>query len=216
MGFEKSLCVLLRSLCQVVYTKVMNTITTPNNNTAAVVNGAFARVCGKCDGTGIYYRHIQTPDGWGHVQDVCFPCKGDGYVGKAFPTAEAFDKARATAEKARERREAKRQADFIATPVVETVVDEKIARVHLDAQIGDTVTITGTVAVAISVDTQFGTSRLIIVETDNNEAVKMFTTASWAWDTNRDDTVTIQGTVKSFDHYDGDAQTTLNRPKRIA
>jgi hypothetical protein len=68
----------------------------------------------------------------------------------------------------------------------------------------------------MSVDTQFGTSRLIIVNTDNNEAVKMFTTASWSWDVNRDDNITVQGTVKSFDHYDGDAQTTLNRPKKIA
>jgi len=179
------------------------------------VAGGFSRVCGKCAGTGIYYRHIQTADGWGNVQDVCFPCNGGGYVGKAFPTVEAFDKARATAEKARARREAKSQAEFTATPVVETVAIEKVAHVHLDAQIGDTVTVTGTVAVAISVDTQFGTSRLIIVETDNNEAVKMFTTASWAWDTNRDDKVTIQGTVKAFDYYDGDAQTVLNRPKSV-
>jgi hypothetical protein len=194
----------------------MNTITTPNNNTAAVVNGGFARLCGKCAGTGIYYRHIQTADGWGHVQDVCFPCNGGGYVGKTFPTVDAFDKARAISEKARERREAKRQAESIATPVIDTVVEEKVARVHLDANIGGTVTITGTVVVAISVDTQFGTSRLIVVNTDNNEAVKMFTTASWAWNVNHDDNVTIQGTVKSFDYYDGDAQTMLNRPKVIA
>ena len=194
----------------------MNIITTPNGNTAMKINGGFSRVCGKCAGTGIYYRHIQTPDGWGHVQDVCFPCNGGGYVGKAFATVDAFDKARATAEKARERREAKRQAEFIATPVVETVIEETIARVHLDANIGDIVTVTGTVAVAISVDTQFGTSRLIVVNTDNNEAVKMFTTASWAWDVSRDDNITIQGTVKSFDYYDGDAQTMLNRPKKIA
>jgi hypothetical protein len=194
----------------------MEIITTPNNNIAATWGRGFRRTCGKCSGTGIYWRRVPTQHGFSHAPDMCYPCRGTGAVGKVFPTVEAFDKARATAEKARERREAKRQAEFIATPVVETVIEETIARVHLDANIGDTVTVTGTVAVAISVDTQFGTSRLIVVNTDNNEAVKMFTTASWAWDVSRDDNITIQGTVKSFDHYDGDAQTMLNRPKKIA
>lgn len=203
-------------VCKVLYTKVMEIITTPNNNIAATWAGGFRRTCDKCAGTGIYWRKVPSPQGYTAIPDVCFPCRGAGAVGKVFPTVEAFDKARATAEKARERREAKRQAEFIATPVVETVVEETIARVHVDANIGDTVTVTGTVAVAISVDTQFGTSRLIVVNTDNNEAVKMFTTASWAWDVSRDDNITIQGTVKSFDYYDGDAQTMLNRPKKIA
>lgn len=203
-------------VCQALYTLDMNITTTPNTNTAMSVNDGFARVCGKCAGTGIYYRRIQTPDGWGTVQDVCFPCNGAGHVGKVYATAGEFDKAIATAEKARERRDAKRLAESLVTVVADVVAEETVAWTHLNANIGDTVTVAGTVAVAISVDTQFGTSRLIVVETANNESVKMFTTASWAWDVNRDDAITVQGTVKSFDNYDGQAQTMLNRPKQIA
>jgi hypothetical protein len=193
----------------------MNIITTPNTNTAMIVNGGFARVCGKCAGTGIYYRRIQTPDGWGTVQDVCFPCHGAGHVGKVYATAGEFDKAIATADKARQRRNAKRLAESRVAIVTPVIAEETVTRLHLDASIGDTVIVTGTITVAISVDTQFGTSRLIVVETEKNESVKMFTTASWAWDANRDEEITVQGTVKSFDNYDGQAQTVLNRPKKI-
>jgi len=195
----------------------MEIITTPNNNTAVVTNGGFARVCGKCGGNGIYYRHIQTADGWGHVQDVCFPCNGGGYVGKTFTSVQDFDKARAVAEKARERREAKRQAEWLTKIVVEKVAETPVVTpsAYLDAQIGETVVVSGQVVTAISVDTQFGTSRLIVVQTENNETVKMFTTASWAWGTDREDNITVQGTVKSFDEYQGQAQTMINRPKKI-
>ncbi len=201
----------------VLYTLGMNIITTPSNNTAVSISGGFARLCGKCGGTGIYWNRIMTASGPSSTQGVCFPCQGTGYVGKIFSNVQVFDKAIAVAEKARERREAKRQAEWEANRPVETVVETVVATpsVYLDANIGDIVAVAGQVVTAISVDTQFGTSRLIVVETENNEMVKMFTTASWAWDVSREDAIVVQGTVKSFEEYEGQAQTMISRPKKI-
>ena len=206
----------------------MTIITTPNNNIAMSVAGGFSRQCGKCAGDGIYWRQVPTAHGYTSIADVCFPCDGTGAVGKVFPTVEAFDKARANAEKAQARRDAKRDAEWEAgrearearQAEAELRITEAAAELttwkYLDARMNDTVTITGTVTTAVEIETRFGYTRLIVVETEDKEAVKMFTTAGWAWETERDAVVTIQGNVKSFDEYEGKAQTTLNYVKRIA
>jgi hypothetical protein len=206
----------------------MTIITTPKNNIAMSVAGGFSRQCGKCSGDGIYWRQVPTAHGYDTIADVCFPCNGTGAVGKVFPTVEAFDKARANADKAQARRDAKREAEWEAgredREALKADAERSIAEAaaelttwnYLDARIDDTVTITGTVATAVEIETRFGYSRLIVVETDNKEAVKMFTTASWAWEVERDAVVTITGNVKSFDEYEGKAQTMLNYAKRIA
>jgi hypothetical protein len=208
--------------------KQMTIITTPNNNIAMSVAGGFSRQCGKCAGDGIYWRQVPTAHGYTSIADVCFPCDGTGAVGKVFPTVEAFDKARANAEKAQARRDAKRDAEWEAgreqrearQAEAELRIAEAAAELttwkYLDARMNDTVTITGTVTTAVEIETRFGYTRLIVVETEDKEAVKMFTTAGWAWETERDAVVTIQGNVKSFDEYEGKAQTTLNYAKRIA
>jgi len=213
--------------CVLVYISAMNIITTPQNNTAMSVAGGFSRQCGKCAGDGIYWLQVPTAHGYTPIADVCFPCDGTGAVGKVFATVEAFDKARANAEKAQARRDAKREAEWEANreereaheASQEIAIAEAAAELttwkYLDAQIDDTVTITGTVATAVEIETRFGYTRLIVVETENKEAVKMFTTAGWAWKVERDDIVTIQGNVKSFDEYEGKAQTMLNYVKQI-
>jgi hypothetical protein len=128
-------------------------------------------------------------------------------------------------EKAKERREAKIQAEWEAGHEERELAKAKaeLARQklelensrwsHLDAQIGDKVTVTGNITTAMSVETQYGTSRLIVIETAERQAVKLFTTAEWSWTATRDDAITIIGTVKSFDEYNGKAQTTLTRAK---
>lgn len=198
----------------------MNIITTPASNTAMETGDGFARVCAKCDGTGIFYRHAQTADGWSAVQDVCFPCHGTGHTGKVYGTVSEFDKARAIAEKARERREAKRQAEWEAgqnerNSKAAEVQAELATWKHLDAQVGDKVNVTGTIKVIASIETDYGFSNLIIIESDNTEAIKLFTTAGWSYEVSRDQVVTIDGTVKSFGEYEGKAQTILNRPKLV-
>jgi hypothetical protein len=218
---------ILAPVCSALYSGVMNIITTPQNNIAMSVAGGFSRQCGKCSGDGIYWRQVPTAHGYTSIPDVCFPCNGTGAVGKVFPTIEAFDKARANAEKAQARRDAKREAEWEAgredrearKAAQELAIAQAAAELtewkYLDAQIDDTVTITGTVTTAVEIETRFGYSRLIVVETDSKEAVKMFTTAAWAWEVERDAVVTIQGNVKSFDEYEGKAQTMLNYAKKI-
>lgn len=184
------------------------------------VGAGFARVCAKCDGTGIYWRHIQTPDGWSATQDVCFPCEGTGHTGKVYASVSEYDKALNVAEKARVRREAKLQEQGrveIArlNAIAEARQSELSSWTHLDGQIGDTVTVAGTVAVNTSIETAYGFSNLLIIETDNNQSVKMFTTANWSYGVERGQTVTVQGVIKGFGDYDGKAQTTINRPKQI-
>ena len=87
---------------------------------------------------------------------------------------------------------------------------------HLDASVGDAVVVSGVIAVATTIDTQYGESRLVVIETPEREAVKLFTTASWAWGVERGEALAVSGTVKSFDTYDGKPQTQLVRPKRVA
>lgn len=198
----------------------MEIITTPNQNRAMKVGAGFSRVCAKCDGTGIYWRHIQTPDGWSATQDVCFPCDGTGHARKVYASFTEYDKALNVAEKARERREAKRQeqasAEIARLNAMTEAHQAKLASwAHLDGQIGDTVVVTGTVAVNTSIETAYGFSNLLIIETESNQSIKMFTTANWSYGVERGDTVTIQGTIKGFGEYNGKAQTTLNRPKQI-
>lgn len=99
--------------------------------------------------------------------------------------------------------------------------DEK-ARLRAESQfigtVGEKVTITGTVTRLRPVEGSFGynptTSMLVIVE-NGPAIVKMFTTAAWAWDVQQGDEVTIAGTIKAHEEYQGAKQTALVRPKLI-
>jgi hypothetical protein len=205
----------------------MQITTTPSNYTAVTLVGGFARVCGKCAGSGIYWRQVLTPNGYQPVEDSCFPCAGSGYVGKVYSTVAAFDKALDRAEKARQRREAKRQEEINAgreareIAQAEEAANAVIAQQdlaswkYLEARIGDKVSVRGTIVTAVSIDTDFGTSRLIVIETENRESVKLFTSAGWSFEVSRDEDITVEGTVKGFSEYEGQAQTVLNRPKKI-
>jgi hypothetical protein len=158
-------------------------------------------------------------------QDVCYPCDGTGHSAKVFATIEELQLADARNEKAREAREAKAQAEWEAKrPERELEVARlEQARLereaedtrwsHLDGQVGDKVTVSGTISVATSIETQYGTSRLIVIETQNQKAVKLFTSAEWSWTAELNTVVTITGTIKSFDTYNGRPQTTLTRGK---
>jgi len=185
----------------------------------------YARPCWKCDGTGIYWRNAPTADGYKPVKDVCFPCGGSGQGTKIFASVEEIAKADARNERALELKEEKRLAEWEAgreAREMEEAAREK-ARLereaerakwsHLNNQIGEKVTVTGTVSVARTIQTQFGESKLIVIETPEKQAVKLFTTAGWCWSIEADEAITVTGTVKSFDEYDGVPQTMLTRPK---
>lgn len=194
---------------------------------------AIARPCKRCNGA----RYIQSFE---HVQSgECFRCNATGGEPKWYDSVEELDVKEAKLAKARARREANRQAkeaqeraeweakweaerpqreaEEAKRQAEREAYEAELAKwKHLEAQVGDKVTVSGVVSVAVTIDTQYGASRLIVVDTPEREAVKLFTTAEWAWDTEKDATVTIAGTVKSFDEYDGKPQTVLNRPKRVS
>ena len=194
-------------------------------DTVKKTNSGFRRACGRCAGTGFLAHYANVWNG------TCFKCDGVGALGKSFATAEECQAHLVKLELAREKREAKREAERLA----ELEADrprreaeeakreaERIAHEaelaqwkHLSAELGESVTVTGVVSVAVTIDTQWGSSRLIVIESAQREAIKLFTTAEWAWDVQSDEALTVTGVVKSFDNYDGKPQTVLNRPKRI-
>jgi hypothetical protein len=102
------------------------------------------------------------------------------------------------------------------------VADAATVRVHLDATVGDKVTVTGTVTKAMTLEGNYGYTttytKLILMEvvTDAGVAtVKMTTTAEWAWKVEKDQTVTVKATVKELGSYDGRPQTVVKAPRLV-
>jgi hypothetical protein len=116
--------------------------------------------------------------------------------------------------------EAERAEVLVARAQEQAELDARIAEAnrafHIPAEIGEKVTITGTVIMATDIETGFGTSRLIVVKTPEAYIGKMMTTAEWAWNVDFEEEVTVTAVIKSHDTYQGKAQTTLLRPKRHA
>lgn len=191
----------------------------------ATPNG-IARPCTRCNGV----RRINQ---WQHVEGgACFRCGGVGAEDKRFPSVEAYEAHEAKRLQARAQRDAREDAKHQvhaeayrveAEAEAKRQAEARQAREAEDAQWnyvegaeGAVVTVAGVVAVAVNVDTAYGTSRLIVIETPKREAVKVFTTASWAWGIERGEALTVTGAIKAHTVYEGRAQTQLVRPKRIA
>ncbi len=83
--------------------------------------------------------------------------------------------------------------------------------------VGDKLTLTGTITVVAAIDGYHYNSpqqRLLVIDCGAHVA-KTITSAAWAYKVERGDTVTVQGTVKAHQDYQGVAQTVLTRPKRV-
>ncbi len=82
--------------------------------------------------------------------------------------------------------------------------------------IGEKITITGTITRLRPIEGIYGyrpkPSMLIVVDAGETVA-KTFTGASWAWDLEQGQTLTVTGTVKDHEDYQGSKQTVLTRPK---
>lgn len=189
-------------------------------------SAGYSRQCGRCQGTGFLAHYANVYDG------TCFKCEGLGVVGKAFATREECEAHIAKLAVAREKREAKREAERQAQweagraqreaeeaqrEAERLAYEAELAQwKYLDAREGDSVTVEGVAVVSAVIETQWGSSKLIVIETPQREAVKLFTSAEWAWSVERDEALTVTGVVKSFAEYEGKPQTVLNRPKRLA
>lgn len=109
---------------------------------------------------------------------------------------------RMTGEHARRQAEAEERAN-------------KRAAAEYTGALGEKVTVTGTVTRLVPIEGDYGTSMLVVVEGGSTIA-KMFTSAAWAWDVEQGDEVTLTGTVKAHEEYQGAKQTVLTRPKCTA
>lgn len=97
---------------------------------------------------------------------------------------------------------------------------EKIRRESAYAgELGEKLTVTGTVTRLKPIEQHYGytptTSMLAIVESGTIVA-KTFTAAAWAWEIAQGDEITITGTVKAHEEFNGTKETVLTRTKRVA
>lgn len=79
-------------------------------------------------------------------------------------------------------------------------------------EVGTKVTVAGTVVFTKVIDSQYGSSVLVVVDA-NGDKVTTFSTAAWAWDADKGASVTLTGTVKAHETYDGEKRTVLTRTK---
>lgn len=183
--------------------------------------------CTRCGGAG-------QSDRWAFTGYVCFKCDGRGgdvkdvreyadqtlaerdaylthVIDQAVRDAGAADRAVRMAEIAAERYD-----EAWVEAHAELAVHTARAQQTYLGEIGTKIAATGTVLRAITVEGFYGRSRLIIVETADGNQVKTFGTGASLWRVERDDVVTISGTVKSHEMYEGDRQTVLTRTKIAA
>lgn len=100
----------------------------------------------------------------------------------------------------------------------ETAQAEKRAGARYAAPVKAKISGAGVVAVAMNVDSQYGTSRLVVVEGTGDDAgvtFKTFGTGASLWEVRKGDEVDVAGTVKDHDEYEGVPQTVLIRAKFV-
>jgi hypothetical protein len=204
----------------------MTTLTAGQSTYQIWSDGLYREICWKCGGTGNYYINVLTANGHQPKADTCWPCNGSGTTSKGY-TAEEIQTMATRRAKAEAYRNKKRQAAWEAKAPereaaqaaelarLEAIANRKASQQWLDGVIGDKVTITGQIVYTATIDSQYGSSQLIIIKIDDTHKVKMFTTANWAYTVDKDDTVTVTGEIKNFDEYNGEKATQLVREKQI-
>lgn len=93
---------------------------------------------------------------------------------------------------------------------------QKVAAARYGAEVNEKTTITGVIAVAMVVEGDYGSSRMIVVEGAGECAgitAKWTGTANAIWGLQKGETVTLTGTVKKHAEYQGIPQTVLTRCK---
>jgi hypothetical protein len=186
-----------------------------------VRNGRYAIPCVKCSGSGTYWRHAQSASGPIAVAEICYRCQGESKEPNAkWITEQEVDAHADGRQKAHDKREAKREAEWAAKCAeheAQAVVDEKpaVEYRHVNAAVGEQIQVAGKVTAAVTVDGFYGPTRLVVVETPEHEIVKTFTSAAWAYGVERDQDIVIAATVKEFGYYQGQPETVVNRPKVV-
>jgi hypothetical protein len=176
----------------------------------------IVRDCGRCSGTGYWSR--------GHIvcNGVCFSCRGTG--GLKLLTLVAYARRQRKAElraiKAQAAREV-RQAQAVvieaqyqakrteqARELEERRAQERAQSQHLGS-VGERLTVTAKIVCERVRDGQWGASTWFLLKTPEGQVVTW--QASGAFVVEEGDTVTLKGTVKRHDEYQGTKQTVLTR-----
>jgi len=171
--------------------------------------------CSRCGGSGVYRWMTYA----GEARGMCFKCEGAGTERRRVYTPEQIA--------AREARAAKKDAARAEAIRAEAAKREEEARVRSEARaaevaqyeflpvsVGDAVEFSGKVVFTKVVETQYGSSLLVILREGVHE-VKMFTTAAWAWKVDAGDDVSIRATVKELSEYEGKKATVVTRAKAV-
>lgn len=192
----------------------------------AQIDGILYRECGRCsDFTGTLREY-------GHVfEGVCFLCNGRGYRAQGIVKVETavtrLDRqvrkeiARlAQVEAARPAmiaRELAFRAELVAKAEVAAYAEaERRGAMRYAGQVGEKVQVSGAVRTALVLEPiQYGwsSSMLLVIDSHDGIVVKVVTTASWAWNVERGQDVTITGTVKALEEYRGVLQTVVKSPR---
>lgn len=172
--------------------------------------------CSRCGGSGIYRWMTYA----GEARGICFKCEGAGterrrvYTPEQIAAREARAAKKAQAEGERIRAEHALEAEASAERAQARAVANASFQ-FLDANVGDAVQFSGKVAYTKVVESQYGSSLLVVVRVDYAHEVKMFTSASWAWEVERGDAVSLKASVKELSEYEGKKATVVTRPKAI-
>lgn len=184
-------------------------------------NGMYRARCGRCNGSGVF----SWATSMGAMSGVCFKCNGSPF-GREHSHAEVVAIADRRA-KAQAKRDAKAKAEWEAGQAerdaqakrdaerAEARQAERVAFEWIEGEVGDKVSVSGEVISAKVIESQFGSSMLIVIKVDASHEVKMFTSASWAWEVERGDVWNVSGAIKSHDEYEGKKQTQLVRVKGV-
>lgn len=187
--------------------------------------------CGNCGGDGVYHAPsgyvIRNPRTGGNFRG-CFACSGYGYVMRGVQSQRrAAMQAAWWAEVGVAQAEAGREAAIAAQVAAEFAQAWDDAQVEQErraalvqgfvGQIGDKVSdLTGTVQVAKYMPSQrygWSASMFIVVKLDNGQVVKLSGSGESLFGVERGDQVTLRGTVKDQQSYNGQDQTVLKSVK---
>jgi hypothetical protein len=186
-------------------------------------DGRVFRACPRClDGTGTIQQHL------GVFGGVCLKCHGQGTYTEVAGGRDALPAIVSRRNYQRQRAEAQRLAKVAATAEAaglrwQAQLDEWHAEaLEIDAArdaqrwaapVGQGVEVTGQVVTSMWIDTRFGATRLVVVDTGDGVVVKTFSTSKAACGLERGDQVTVSGQVKSHEIYRDTKQTVISRPK---
>ena len=94
---------------------------------------------------------------------------------------------------------------------------ERAARQRHVGTVGEPITMTGTVTVKRSIEGYRwnSPSQVLLVVDCGDSVAKMITTAAWAYQVKPGEQLSVKGTVKAHDTFNGVPQTVLKRPKQL-